>query len=202
MMHIDKETYKIKQINRYNSTPKKSQIIISFSLRKNNYHINRLLNKEYGKTKKWNTYSISRGGEIFEHYNPKYYSDYMGIKDVDKKSISVVLENMGSLIKDGINYINWLNENCPNNRVIYKNFLGEKHWEFFTANQFTSTATLCNDLCNKFNIPKKVIEFHHYNNNIKKFNGIVLKSNYFENTTNINPLFNLEKLNKMIQMFD
>lgn len=199
MKHIDKETYKIKQENRYKSKPKKTQIIISFSLRKSNYHIVHLQHKEYGKSKKWNTYTISREGEIFEHYDPKFYTDFMGIKEVDKKSISVVLENMCSLAKDGNTYINWLNEPCPEEKVKNKNFLGLKYWESFSEQQFESTVSLCKDLCNQFNIEKKAIDFHHYNSSVNKFNGIVLKSNYIENTSNINPLFDLEKFNEMLQ---
>ena len=199
MKHIDKETYKIKQINRYRSKTKKKQIIISFSLRKNNYHIIHLQNKEYGKTKKWNTYTISREGDIFEHYNPEYYTDFMGIKEVDKKSISIVLENMCSVVKDDNSFINWLNEPCPNDNVLEKKFLGLQYWESFPEEQFNSTVELCKKLCERFDIPKKIIDFHHYNSNIHNFKGIVLKSNYLEDSSAINPLFDLNKFNEQLQ---
>jgi N-acetyl-anhydromuramyl-L-alanine amidase AmpD len=202
-MYIDKETYRIKSYNKYNSTPNKSQIVISFSLRKNDYHIKHLKYKEYGKTKKWNTYSISRDGNIYEHYDPKYYTDFLGIKKIDRKSISIVLENMCSLIKyDDNQYVNWLNESCSVDSVKYKKFLGLKYWEVFPEIQFNSLIELCNHLCDEFNIPKKVIDFHHYNLKIGDFNGIVLKSNYFEDTTAINPLFDLQKFNEMLQSFN
>jgi hypothetical protein len=200
MMHIDKDTYRIKKYNRYNTTPNKIQIIISFSLRKNNYHITHLQHKEYGRSKKWNTYSISRDGEIFEHYKPKYYTDYMGIKDVDKKSISIVVENMCSLLKnDNGDYINWLNELCPKDNVIEKKFFGSKYWELITEKQYDSVIVLCNYLCEQFNIPKKIIDFHYYNENVKNFKGIVFKSNYFENSTAIHPLFDIQKIKENIK---
>lgn len=200
-MHIDQETYKIKSNNRYKKKTEKSQIIIGFSLRKNNHHIIRLQHKEFGNTKKWNTYSISRKGGVFEHYNPEYYSDYMGISEVDKKSISIVLENMCSLVKvDDNHYINWLNEICLIDNVVNKKFLGLHFWESFPEEQFKSTVQLCKNLCERFNIPKRVIEFHHYNPNINKFNGIVLKSNYYEDSTSINPIFDLVKFNEMLQL--
>ena len=198
-MHIDKKTYKIKSHNRYTSKPSKSQIIISFGLRKNNYHTIHLQHKEYGKSKKWNTYSVSRDGEIFEHYDPKFYSDFMGIKDVDKKSISIVLDNMCSLVKNDHTYMNWLNEVCPSDRVVERKFIGMNYWELFDDMQVESTAWLCKKLCEQFNIPKKVIEFHHHNESISNFKGVVLKSNYFEDSTNINPLFDLEKFGELLQ---
>ena len=59
-MHIDSNTYGIEEKN-YNKTQStKTQIILATSLRKGNNHIFRLQNKDYHKTKKWNTYTVSR----------------------------------------------------------------------------------------------------------------------------------------------
>jgi len=68
-MKIDKTTYKVKEINYHKTQIAKTQIIIASSFRKDNYHITRLLHKEFGKTKKWNTYTINREGRIFQHYD-------------------------------------------------------------------------------------------------------------------------------------
>lgn len=201
MMHIEKQTHKIKEKNRYKTKTNKTQIVVGCSLRKNNYHINRLKHKEYGETKKWNTYSISRNGEIFEHYDPQYYSDFLGIKDVDKQSISIILENMGSLVKlpDG-GYINWLNESCDEKFVAVKNWMGQHNWETFTDEQYNAIIQLSEKLCDDFNITKKVIEFHHYHKDTIKFTGIVLRSNYIEDSTDINPLFNLVKFDELLKL--
>ena len=75
IMKIDKKTYKIDKKNYYQTKYTKKQIILAGSLRKDNYHIKRLQKKEYGKTKKWCTYSIARDGVIYQHYDPHYYSD-------------------------------------------------------------------------------------------------------------------------------
>ena len=69
MKRIDRQTHKVEDNNRYKSVTKKSQIIIALSLRKDDYHINRLKHKEFGNSKKWNTYSISRNGNVFEHFD-------------------------------------------------------------------------------------------------------------------------------------
>lgn len=188
-MEIDKKKHRIDKDNRYGSVTKKTQIVLALSLRKENYHLKRLEHKDYGKSKNWNTYTITRGGEIFEHYDPKYYTDFLGIKQADKRSISIVLENMGSLLRDNEgNYINWLNEKCDSNNVIEKRWMGQKYWEDIYQELRESLKYLCEKLCNDFEIPNKTIEFHHYNKDTIKFNGIVYKSNYFEDSSNVNPL--------------
>ena len=198
-MHIDKETYKAETKNRYQSITKKSQIVIGLSLRKENFHINRYKHKEYGDNKSWSTYTISRLGEIYEHYNPKYYSDYLGIKEADKHSISIVLENMGVLTKtpEG-GFINWINEVCPMKRVNEKKWLGLQYWEIFPQKQLDALVELCKKLCEDFNIQQNVIEFHYPHKDMLKFNGIVLKSNYFDDSKSINPLFDLVKFNELL----
>lgn len=195
MVKINKQEHKIPENNYYKSPTKKSQIIIGLSLRKNDYHIKRHYHKEYGFSKKWNTFTISRGGEIFQHYNPKFYSDYIGSKAIDKKSISIVLENMGALqINNDGEYINWLNEVCESYNVIEKRWMGQRYWECITNEQIESIIGLSKYLCDEFNIQKNVIEFHHYHKDLVKFNGIVLKSNYFEDSNNISPLINLNEI--------
>ena len=51
MMLIDKKTYAVKEHNRHRVKSAKTQIVIATSLRKNNYHITRLLHKDFGNTK-------------------------------------------------------------------------------------------------------------------------------------------------------
>lgn len=198
-MHIDKETYKISGNNHYKSKTKKSQIVIGSSLRKDNYHIKRLQHKDYGKTKKWNTFTISRDGTVYQHYDDKYYSDFLGLKEGDKKSISIILENMGCLFETSSGkYMNWLNEFCDKNLVVEKEWLGYDFWEKYRDEQLESLVNLINILCDKHNIPKKFIEFHTYHKNTHKFKGIVFKGNYVEDSSDINPLLNIDQLTEML----
>lgn len=200
MMHIDKETYRIKEVNHYKNQTAKTQIVLATSLRKSNFHITRLLHKDFGNTKKWNTYTISRDGKVYQHYDDKFHSDFIGIKDGDKGSISIVLENMGSLFQtDNHKYINWLNEYCEEENVVEKEYLGYVFWERIPDKQIESLISLCLELCEKYNIPKTLIEFQHYHKDIPKFRGVVFKSNYFEDSGDINPLFEIDKLNLMLR---
>jgi N-acetyl-anhydromuramyl-L-alanine amidase AmpD len=198
-MQIDNAKYKIDEINRYKTQNPKTQIVLATSLRKDNYHIVRLQHKEFGKTKRWNTFTVSRNGEIFQHYDTKFHSDFLGIKEADKQSLSIVLENMGCLFQTPHGkYINWLNEICDPNNIEEKEWLGYSFWEKFSEEQIENTVHLCNDLCDEFSIPKACIEFHHYHKDTVRFKGIVFRSNYIEDCSDINPLFDIKKFNEML----
>ena len=200
MMRIDSKTYAITEDQRYKTQIAKTQIVLATSLRKGSNHIIRLQHKDYHKTKKWNTYTISRTGEIYQHYDPIYHSDFLGIKEVDKKSISVVLENMGTLFAaPNDKYINWISEVCDTINVVENNWQGYKFWEKFTDEQIESTILLCRRLCDDFVIPKMAIDFHYYHKETQKFRGIVFRSNYIEDCSDINPLFDIPRFNEMLR---
>jgi len=200
MLKVDDKTYGIKEINRYKTQIAKTQIVLATSLRKNDHHITRLLHKDFGKTKKWNTYTISRDGTVYQHYCNKFHTDFLGIKEADKQSISIVVENMGSLFQTPQGkYINWLNEVCDPDRVVTKNWLGYGYWEQFSDIQTENLILLCNEICAEHNIPKVCIDFHHYHKDVLKFRGIVFRSNYIQDSSDINPLFDIIKFNKMLK---
>jgi hypothetical protein len=199
-MHIDRETYKISEDNHHKTTSVKTQIVIGISVRKDNHHIIRLQHKDYGTTKKWNTFTISREGIIYQHYDDKFHTDFLGIKEGDKRSISIVLENMGCLYQlETSKYINWLNEFCEEENVIEKELYNYKYWEKIPDKQIESLILLSRELCEKHGIPKIFIEFNHFHKQIHKFRGIVFKSNYIEDSSDITPLFEIPKLNEMIR---
>lgn len=198
-MHIDKLTYRIKPENRYKTKTTKTQIVIGISLRKGSNHIKRLQHKDFGNSKKWNTYTISRDGAIYQHYDDNYYTDFLGVKEGDKRSISIVLENMGALFQMDIGkHINWLNELCDEENVIEKEWLGYDFWECFPDIQIESLISLCDMLCEKYDIPKKFIDFNHHHKEIYKFKGIVFRGNYIEDSSDTTPLLEIPELSKML----
>lgn len=200
MLNIDKEIYWIKESNRYKNQTPKTQIVLASSLRANGYHITRLQHKDFGDSKAWNTYTVTREGLIYQHYDPKNHADFLGIKDADKQSISIVLENMGYLFETPAEkYINWINEICDKKLVVKKSWLGYNYWEKYTDQQIENTVELCSNLCDQFGIPKNMIEFRNYHKDIIKFKGIVFRSNYFEDSNDINPLFSIPKFNEKLQ---
>ena len=199
-MHIEKELHKVSVDNRYKTKTVKTQIVLATSLRKADNHITRLKHKEYGKTKRWNTYTISRDGTVHQHFEAKLYSDFLGIKAGDKQSISIVLENMGYLFETpDAKYINWLNEVCDDKRVAEQEHIGYKYWENIPPEQMTSLVELCRELCDEHNIPRVCIDFWQYHKDISKFKGIVFRSNYDEDSMDFNPLLEIPKFNEMLR---
>lgn len=199
-MQIDKVTYKISEKNRYKTKSAKTQIVIGTSLRKDSRHITRLRHKEYGNSKKWNTFTISRDGTVYQHFDEKYHTDFLGVKEGDKRSISIVLENMGALFQVGANKrINWLNEVCEEENVVEKEWQGYEFWESFPDEQMESLILLCRELCEKHSIPKIFIEFFHHHKETHKFRGVVFRGNYIEDSSDMNPLLDIPKLNEMLR---
>jgi len=198
-MNINSKTYKIKEINYNKTQTNKTQILLATSLRKDNNHITHLQHKDFGKTKKWNTYTVSRNGIVYQHYDNKYYSEFIGIKEADKQSISIVMENMGCLFHTvNGDYINWINEVCNENDIVEKQWYGYNYWEQIPDIQLENVAELCNKICEENNIPKICIDFNHYHKDIIKFKGIVFRSNYVEDSSDMNPLFNIAKFNDIL----
>jgi N-acetyl-anhydromuramyl-L-alanine amidase AmpD len=201
MMHIDKETYKISDNNYHKTKTLKTQIVIGTTLRKNNHHITRLKHKDLGESTKWNTFTINRNGDIFQHYDDKYFSDFLGVKQADKRTISILLENMGCLFEDEGKYYNWLNEVCEIDSVVEKKWFGYDYWEKVTENQIKSLIGLIKVLCKKHEIPKEIIEFQNFHKDTSKFNGIVFRSNYDSNGSDVNPFINTNELNEEIVLY-
>lgn len=194
-MWIDNKFYKVSSDNYHKTKNKKKQIILAGSLRASGNHIKRLQKKDYGKSKKWSTYSISREGYIYEHFDPSYYSDFMGIKDIDKKSISIVLENMGGVYFDNETeeWLNWAMEKCPENRVFEKNWKHCRYWEAYTEEQFNSTVQLCKYLCETYNVKLDCLGFNVHHDETHKFDGIVTRSNYDISYNDLNPSFDFKR---------
>jgi len=199
---IDKITYRISGKNYNNEIYPKKQIILADSLRQNNNHILRWTKKNFGKSKSWSTYSISRDGVIYEHFDPKYYSDFMNLEEVDKKSISIVMENMGVLFYnyDEDKYYNWCNEECPKENVFKRDWKDYSMWENYTEKQIESLIKLCKSLCSTYKIELDCVGFNFFTAEISDFEGIVCRSNYSYDFNDLNPSFDFKNFLKNLDI--
>jgi hypothetical protein len=190
-VEIDNTTHKINRGNYNQKKHKKRQIILAGSLRKDSNHIKHLKIKDYGKTKKWPTFSITRDGQIYQHFDPKYHSEFMGVNTIDRHSISVVLENMGSVFYDNTSdrFVNWIEEECPEELLYEKEWKGCRYWESYTEDQFNATLKLSEHLIDLFEIKKDCLGFNVFHDHTKGFEGIVTRSNYDTDYEDLNPSF-------------
>ena len=202
-MTIDKKTYKINDNNYYHTKHKKRQIILAGSLRSDRNHIIHLQHKKNGKSKNWNTFTISRNGNIYQHFDPTFYSDFMGIKEVDKQSISIVLENMGMVFYDYESnaYLNWIFEKCDESNVYEQNWKMSRYWEKYTTKQVDKTIELCKYLTNKHKISLDCLGFNAFHQDTDKFEGIVCRSNYDISYADLNPSFDFKYFLKKMGIF-
>ncbi|MFW6219302.1 MAG: N-acetylmuramoyl-L-alanine amidase [bacterium] len=193
-MNIDTKTYYAEN-GYYKEEHNKTQILLSGSLRKGSNRIIRYKNQVNGKGKFWPNYTITREGIIYEHFSPKYYSNYFGVSHIDYKIITVELENMGWLLQDDNEYYyNWINDSCNADSVYKRQFRGYLFWEKYTLKQINSTIKLCDYLCEKYNIRKDTYGHNVIESNAEKFYGIVTRANYSDEYTDLNPSFNWKKL--------
>ena len=187
----------------YNIETQKKQIVIGFSLRSEDNHIMRFYNKSFDNERQWSTFSISRSGKIYQHFNPNYYSDFLiKKKESNPNIISIVLSNMGVVYKDNDIYKNRLIELCDAENVLNKKVGDLEYWEKIPTKQFNSLVKLCIYLCEEYNIKRKSIDFEFVHKNIDSFNGIVFKSNYVSDNIEINQAFDLKKFIKLINEED
>lgn len=163
----------------------------------------RLKKKDFGLSKAWPTFTIRRDGKIFQHFDPMYTSEFMGNKDIDKKSISIVLENMGMLSFDyEVNkYLNWINEVCDENFVFEKLWKTCRYWEAYTPEQYIATLHLCVHLCRNYGIKQDNIGHNSLLENAHNFNGIMSKSNFDSEYYDLNPSFDFKRFMKELATF-
>lgn len=203
LMTLDKKTYAIDPKCYMGTKSNKTQIILGGSLRKDSNYIKHLKIKDNGNTKRWCTYTITREGKIYEHYDSKnLYTDYMGVKEIDKKSISIVLENMGMVFFDNSReaFVNWIDEICNEKMVYERQWKSYRYWEKYTDEQYDSLANLCTTLCKDHNIRLDCVGHNVFDPDAVDFEGIVTRSNIDSDYTDLNPSFDYQKFLKMLNI--
>ena len=145
-------------------------------------------------------YIIAKDGSVIQTLSEEHYSDFFHYPQINEESIIISLENLGWLEKVPLKdqYTNWIGN-------IYKGVPYEKKWrdyflwEPYTEAQMVSTAELCIKIVNKHNIEKKSVGHNTRISGIEDFGGIVSRSNYDNDFTDVSPAFNFETFVKYIK---
>jgi N-acetyl-anhydromuramyl-L-alanine amidase AmpD len=158
-------------------------------------HFDAWLNRRNGNYTKTSAFSINTDGTIHQHFDPKYYADFLG-NEQDKCNISITLVNQGWLKLNELNvYVDWLGHIYSKSiDPIEKNWRNQRYWARYTNEQMGSLKELLNDLCKEFNIENKVIDHNVYDENVDIFKGVTFRSNYSKITTDVSPAFEIEKI--------
>jgi N-acetyl-anhydromuramyl-L-alanine amidase AmpD len=192
MMDIDKTKYKLTFQNYVKEKTEKTQILLTNSFREIDKHFAKLRYRNLGKNKKTPHFSIDRSGNVFQHFNPEFYSDILGDKNIDRQIITISLINRGWLDKDVLNnrYFDYIGDLYHHGDIYERMWRNHGYWDSYSNEQIISCAKLSKYLCDKFNINQNFIQDNIKIPGIENFKGIVSRSNYSAFYTDISPAFN------------
>jgi len=179
---------------------KKHQIILTHTSRNINDYLQSLKFRFNGDFKRIPNYIITREGKIIQLLGNTEHSEYFKDPNINRNSIIVSLENLGWLQKEPLtdHYINWIGD-------IYKGNVFEKKWRdyFFwhpyTESQIKNLELLCKELFETVKIKPQVVEHNTKINGIEKYCGIVTKSNFSVDYTDVSPAFKFNEFLKKIE---
>ena len=179
---------------------KKTQIVLVHTSRNHKDYLLSLIYRFNGKNPKLPHYLINREGKIYQILSNSEYSKYFSEENINKQSIIISLENLGWLEKEPLTkqYVNWIGD-IYNGVVYEKKWRDYFFWQPYTEEQINSTVELTKKIFEENSIKKSVIGHNTKINGIEKFEGIVTRSNYFTETTDLNPSFDFEYFLKKIE---
>ena len=178
----------------------KRQVILVHTGRPFENYLNGLKYRFNGKFNKIPNYVIKRNGDILKLLDNEEYTNFFYDKNINRGSIIICLENLGWLQKEPLKdyYINWIGD-------IYKGVVYEKKWreyyfwQPYTTLQVEAASLLCKKLFKETPIKNHLIGHNTKINGIEKFEGVVTRSNYNQNYTDLNPSFDFELFLKNIE---
>ena len=202
---INKKDYKVNDINFYDKVYQKRQIVLGNTFSNNMNHYIGWMCRQGGDYKRTAPYTIDKYGEIFEHFDPQYYSDFTNVKVADKHIIPVLLENEGYLISDikkGNTFYDYLGREYKGGEIITKKWRTHEYWVPYTNEQLESAVNLVKYLLGEFDIEPNVVGHNTKFDDIYNYNGVCYRSNYNKIYTDINPTWDFNKFKEKINNDD
>ena len=199
-MLIDDKTHVLPIQNYIQIESKKEQIIIGNTFNHDMRHYNGWLKRYNGHYKKTAAFTISSVGLIYKHFDPKFYSNYFKDYQSNSKSIVILLENDGWLIKNSENneFITWIGD-------IYKGVVFERKWrdyyfwQPYTEKQIETLGLLCKQLFQETSVKSQFIGHNTKISDFQRQEGVVTRSNYDVDFTDVSPAFSFEGFIKQIE---
>lgn len=159
------------------------------------YYMMSLKYRYGGKYEKIPHYVISKDGEVKNFFEPKYSSNFFGVRKIDNRSIIIVLENNGWLKKHHLSgkFMNWIGD-IYFKKPFEKKWRGYGFWDEYTEEQYDSLSKLIKYLTKEFDIPVEFVGHNTKVTGVENFKGITSRSNYSDVYTDVSPAFDFEKL--------
>lgn len=201
MLSIDTTSYILNNNNYISKEYDKKQIVLGNTFSTNMNHYIGWTTRLNGNNKKTATYTIDINGKIFNHYNPKFYSNFIGDDNMDKHIISIVIENEGWVLNDikKNQFINWVGD-IYNKEIIERKWRGLTHWAPYSKNQYKSAIRLIKFLCSEFDIPNEVVSHNTKIEGLMNYNGVLYRSNFEKYYTDLTPAWNYNTITNNINL--
>jgi N-acetyl-anhydromuramyl-L-alanine amidase AmpD len=179
---------------------KKRQIILCHTSREVEEYLASLKFRYNGNYDRIPNYVVTRTGKVLQLLGDSSYTNYFSEENVNRNAIIVSLENLGWLEKKPLTnyYINWKGS-IYNQQIYEKKWRDFFFWQPYTTSQLKTTAELCNQLIESQNIERKFIGHNTKVDGVSRYGGIVSRSNFDSNYTDLNPSFNFEMFTKIIE---
>ena len=179
---------------------KKRQIILAHTSRNINDYLQSLKFRFNGDFKRIPNYIITREGKIIQLLGNTEHSEYFKDPNINRNSIIISLENLGWLQKEPLtdHYINWIGD-IYKGEVFKKKWRDYFFWQPYTDTQIENLGLLCKELFEVVNIKPQIIEHNTKINGIEKYYGVVTKSNFSIDYTDVSPAFEFNELLKNIE---
>ena len=195
-MTINTDDYKLDTSNYIPQGTKKNKIVIGSTYSTKMKHIEGWKTRCNGNYTKTAMFTIGIRGEIYQHFSPNYFSDFMLNPDINETSITILLENEGWLTKDLSNenkYINYVGHIYNRKAsIVEKRWRNQNYWAPFTNKQYDAAAELVVELSRGFNIPLDIIAHNTNFDEAPDFEGILYRSNFEKFYTDISPAWDCE----------
>ena len=191
---INNSSYILSEKNYYLLENKKKQIVIGNSFNKGMNHFLGWTNRLNGEYKRVSNFTVDIYGNIYQHFDSKYYSEFLPFSLSNKNIISIVLENQGWLeydIKDK-KYLTYIGNYYDGVGITEKRWRNHSFWDNYTEKQVESLVELSKFLLDKHGIPKKVLSHNTHVRDITGFEGVSYRSNWIKDSTDLSPSFNFE----------
>ena len=190
---IDAENLNNVNLNIVKRKSKKTQIFLYDTQRRVDDFIMKLKYRCDGQYDDIPHYIVTKTGKVIKIFNSNYSSKTFGSPDIDKKLVKVALENLGWLNKNTITGVlyNWIGDPYRSEPYI-KKWRDYYFWDPYTEEQLTALVQLCEEISKEHKIPYQTVPGQGYLSNVRKFTGIVCKSNFLNIYTDINPSLNFE----------
>jgi len=201
-MVIDEIKYKLPSDNYLQIENTKTQIVIGHTNNNEMKHYNGWLHRHNGKYQKTAAFTIDAAGSIYKHFEPKLQSKFFGNQELDDKSIVILLDNDGWLIKDNTKnqYITWNGHIYKEpTKIVEKRWRGYNYWSPYTKEQMESAKDLVKLLCEQFEIPMTSIIHNTKVENFNGYEGVIYKSNLERHFTDLSPAWDFQEFKNKIE---